>query len=252
MDGARLSLFAVPGLPEIRPGDDLAALVLDRLAGDDALASGDVIVFAQKAVSKAEGRVVELAAVTPSPPAQALADQSGKDPRIVELILAESRRIVRARVGVIIAEHRLGFIMANAGIDQSNSGGGDRAVLLPLDPDASAARLRNEIRRRSGRAVGVVISDSFGRPWRLGTCGVAIGAAGIAAMIDRRGSPDRDDRPLAATTVGHADEIAAAASLVMGQADEGRPVVVVRGLAPAGPEAKAAALVRAADEDLFR
>jgi len=252
MDEARLSLFAVPGLPEIRPGDDLAALVLDRLAGDGALEDGDILVFAQKVVSKAEGRIVELAAVAPSIPAQALAEQTGKDPRIVELILSESRRIVRARIGVIIAEHRLGPIMANAGIDQSNSGGDERAVLLPLDPDASAARLRDAIRQRCGRAVGVVISDSFGRPWRLGTCGVAIGAAGVAALVDRRGAPDREGRPLVATSIGHADEIAAAASLVMGQADEGRPVVVVRGLGGAGPETPAAALVRSAGEDLFR
>jgi coenzyme F420-0:L-glutamate ligase / coenzyme F420-1:gamma-L-glutamate ligase len=252
MDGSRLSLFAVPGLPEVRPGDDLAALVLDRLDGDDAPLDGDVVVFAHKVVSKAEGRIVELAGVAPSIPAQALADQTGKDPRIAELILAESRRIVRARVGVIIAEHRLGFIMANAGVDQSNSGGGDRAILLPLDPDASAARLRDAIHRRCGRTIGVVISDSFGRPWRLGTCGVAIGAAGVAALLDRRGDPDRDGRALAATTIGHADEIAAAASLVMGQAGEGRPVVVVRGLGAGGPEARAAMLVRAPAEDLFR
>jgi coenzyme F420-0:L-glutamate ligase/coenzyme F420-1:gamma-L-glutamate ligase len=248
----RLSLFAVPDLPAVQPDADLAALVAARLTGDDSLAEGDVVVFAHKVVSKAEGRVVDLATVRPSARALALAEETGKDARIVELILIESRRLVRVRPGLIIAEHRLGFTMANAGIDQSNSGGEDRAVLLPEDPDASAARLRERLVRLTGRQVAVIVNDSFGRPWRMGVCGVAIGAAGLAALIDRRGEPDRDGRPLKVTTIGHADEIAAAASLLMGQAGEGRPVVVVRGLPPTRPEMPAAALVRAESEDLFR
>jgi len=249
--GTRLSLFAVPGIPEIVPGDDLAAIILDRL-GAEGLADDDVVVLAHKIVSKAEGRVVELGTVAPSPRAIELAGETEKDARIVELILAESARIVRARKGLVIAEHRLGFVMANAGIDQSNSGGDDRAILLPADPDASAERLRAALAARTGRRLAVVINDSFGRPWRLGICGIAIGAAGIAALIDRRGAPDRDGRDLKVTTIGYADEVAAAASLVMGQADEGRPVVIVRGLPPQGPAVPAAALVRAAGEDLFR
>jgi coenzyme F420-0:L-glutamate ligase/coenzyme F420-1:gamma-L-glutamate ligase len=248
MTGASLSLLAVPDMPEIRAGDDLAGIVAERIV----LEEDDVVVVAHKVVSKAEGRVVDLAAVTPSARAMALAAETEKDPRIVELILAESTRIVRARKGLVIAEHRLGFIMANAGIDQSNSGGEDRAVLLPVDPDASAEGLRQALAERTGRRVAVVINDSFGRPWRLGVCGIAIGAAGLASLVDRRGEPDRDGRPLKVTTIGHADEIAAAASLLMGQGGEGRPVVVLRGLAPAGPSLSASALVRGATEDLFR
>lgn len=249
--GTRLSLFAVPGIPEIAPGDDLAAIIVGRL-GAEALADDDIVVLAHKIVSKAEGRIVALADVHPSARARELAAETDKDPRVVELILAESARIVRSRKGLVIAEHRLGFIMANAGIDQSNSGGEDRAILLPVDPDASAERLRRDLAVRTGRRLAVVVNDSFGRPWRLGVCGIAIGAAGLASLVDRRGMPDRDGRDLKVTTVGHADEIAAAASLVMGQGDEGRPVVIVRGLVPQGPALPAAALVRGAGEDLFR
>jgi coenzyme F420-0:L-glutamate ligase/coenzyme F420-1:gamma-L-glutamate ligase len=250
---SRLQLWAVPGLPRIRPGDDLVALVAGR-AGSE-LADGDVVVFAQKIVSKAEGRHVDLAAVVPSARALELAAQVNKDPRLVEVILGETRRIVRAAPDVLIVEHRLGLIMANAGVDQSNvevADAGDMALLLPVDPDASAERLRAGLRARTGRDVAVVVSDSFGRPWRNGTVGVAIGCAGLASVLDLRGEPDLNGRALRVTVVGHADEVAAAASLVMGQAAEARPVVVLRGLALDRAELPAAALIRPAGEDLFR
>ncbi|HEX4023097.1 MAG TPA: coenzyme F420-0:L-glutamate ligase [Steroidobacteraceae bacterium] len=261
---AELSLTAVRGFPLVRAGDDLAQLLLSRLeaasaapgaAAAPALRDDDVLVFAQKIVSKAEGRCVRLADVVPSQRARALAAQVAKDPRLVELVLSESRRIVRAARDVLIVEHRLGFVLANAGIDQSNVASaqeGESALLLPLDPDASAERLRARLAAHSGCRLGVIISDSFGRPWRVGTVGVAIGVAGWAAVTDLRGRADLFGRTLRVTVVGHADEIAAAASLLMGQAGEGQPVVRVRGLAlpPAGSDGKA--LLRPASEDLFR
>ncbi|MCC7099472.1 MAG: coenzyme F420-0:L-glutamate ligase [Rubrivivax sp.] len=255
MTAARIELLAVPGLPEVRAGDDLAALVAEhaRAAGID-LRTGDVVVFAQKVVSKAEGRIVELATVQPSARAHELAERVGKDARLIELILGESSAVVRAVSNVLIVRHRLGFVMANAGVDQSNVPGheaGERALLLPVDPDASAARLRTALVALSGADVAVLINDSFGRPWRRGAVGTAIGCAGIAALQDLRGRPDRHGRTLRVTEVGTADEIAAAASLLMGQADEGLPVVIVRGLARAHAPSTAAVLVRAADEDLF-
>lgn len=253
---ARLELIAVPGLPAVRPGDDLARLVAQGLhdAGMG-LRDGDVVVFAQKVVSKAEGRQVDLRTVRPSPRAEEVARQVGKDPRLVELILGESKRIVRQRKDVLIVEHRLGFVMANAGVDQSNvaaAGGDEFALLLPEDPDASAWRLREALSRQCGAAVAVVINDSFGRPWRRGTVGVAIGCAGLPALRDLRGQPDMFGRKLRVTEVGVADEIAAAASLLMGQADEARPVVIVHRLNLGGPSLPAQALVRPPEEDLFR
>ncbi len=250
-----LDLFALPGVPLVRPCEDLAALVLAGYArAGRAPAAGDVVVLAQKIVSKAEGRLVDLADVVPSAAARELAAVVQKDPRFVELVLGESRRVVRARPGVLIVEHRLGFIMANAGIDRSNveADGRELALLLPADPDASAARLRATLAARAGVDLGVVINDSFGRAWRRGTMGIAVGAAGLAALVDRRGEPDLFGRPLQVTMIGHADEIAAAASLVMGQGDEGRPVVVLRGLAPTAPHGAARDLVRPEHEDLFR
>jgi coenzyme F420-0:L-glutamate ligase/coenzyme F420-1:gamma-L-glutamate ligase len=178
-----------------------------------------------------------------------------KDPRLIELVLRESRRVVRCAKDVLIVEHRLGFIMANAGIDQSNvadPADGEFALLLPEDPDASAARLRERLRVLTGSGPGIVISDSFGRPWRVGTVGVAIGCAGVAATLDLRGRTDLFGRTLRVTVVGHADELAAAASLLMGQASEARPVVLVRGLAPQTPHQAAASLLRPATQDLFR
>jgi coenzyme F420-0:L-glutamate ligase / coenzyme F420-1:gamma-L-glutamate ligase len=252
----QLQLMAVPGLPLIQNGDDLVALTLRHAASAGiVLAAHDVVVYAQKVVSKAEGRTVSLATVRASPRALELADVVQKDPRLVELVLSESRRVVRAAKDVLIVEHRLGFIMANAGIDQSNvnvPGAEEQALLLPVDPDASAARLRAGIRAQVGLDLGIVISDSFGRPWRVGTVGVAIGAAGIAAVRDLRGRPDLLGRKLQVTVVGHADEIAAAASLLMGQSAEALPIVIVRGLGPQPADLPAAALLRPPGTDLFR
>jgi coenzyme F420-0:L-glutamate ligase/coenzyme F420-1:gamma-L-glutamate ligase len=251
-----VEILALPGLPMVKAGDDLAALIdagLER-AGIR-LRAGDVIAVAQKIVSKAEGRTVELASVTPSARAQSLAQEVQKDPRLVELILSESVRVVRSRPNVLIVEHRLGFVMANAGIDQSNvapQDGVERALLLPRDPDGSAEALRARLSARHGLPLGAIIIDSFGRPWRRGTVGVAIGAAGLPALLDLRGNPDLFGRVLQVTITGFADEIAAAASLVMGQGDEAQPVVVVRGLSWSAAASPAAELVRPPAEDLFR
>ncbi|HEY3848291.1 MAG TPA: coenzyme F420-0:L-glutamate ligase [Acetobacteraceae bacterium] len=248
----RLELLAVPGVPMVQPGDDLAALIADR-AGT--LHDGDVIVVAQKIVSKSEGRSVDLATVIPSPRAVALAAEVGKDPRLVEVILSESTRVVRSRPNLLIMQHRLGFVMANAGVDHSNvapSDGVDRALLLPVDPDGSAERLRAALAEKSGVRLAVIISDSFGRPWRRGTAGVAIGAAGLPALIDMRGQPDLFGRTLEVTIIGFADEIAAAAGLLQGQAAEAQPVVIVRGLSWTAPDAPVNELVRPPEEDLFR
>jgi coenzyme F420-0:L-glutamate ligase/coenzyme F420-1:gamma-L-glutamate ligase len=251
-----LELIALQGIPLVHAGDDLAALIAGRCGAAGIVPRHqDVFVVAQKIVSKAEGRLVALASVQPSAQALALAADVGKDPRIVELILAESVRIVRQRPGLLIAEHRLGFVMANAGIDRSNVGFDheqESALLLPIDPDASAERLCDALSQCFGCQLGVVISDSFGRPWRNGTVGVAIGVAGLPAVIDRRGAPDLFDRPLQVTTIGLADEVAAAASLLMGQAAEAQPAVLVRGLAWEQAASTSRALVRPAAEDLFR
>jgi len=252
----RVELLAVPGLPRVRAGDDLAALVAAHAqAAGIGLRDGDVVVVAQKVVSKAEGRAVDLAVVEPSARAREVAARVRKDARLVELILGESSAIVREAPDVLIVRHRLGFVMANAGVDQSNvadAGDGEWALLLPADADASAARLRAAFGARSGVDVAVVINDSFGLPWRRGAVGTAIGCAGMAALHDLRGRPDLHGRTLRVTEVGIADEVAAAASLLMGQSDEGLPVVVVRGLAFSQPATPAAALVRPASEDLFR
>jgi len=253
---AAVELLAVPGLPLIKPGDDLAAIISDGLVrGGLQPRANDVMVIAQKIVSKAEGRSVELATVKPSARAVALAKEIQKDPRLVELILSESVRVVRSRPNVLIVEHRLGFVMANAGIDQSNVGptdGVERALLLPVNPDGSAEALRARLSAQHGVALAVIITDSFGRAWRRGTAGVAIGAAGLPALLDLRGNPDLFGRTLQVSISGFADEIAAAASLVMGQGDEAQPVVLVRGLAWTAPANPAAELVRPASEDMFR
>ena len=251
-----VEMIAVPGIPRVVKDDDLAAMIADGVArGGIVPREGDVFVLTQKIVSKAEGRMVDLVTVKPSAEAIELAGKVEKDPRLVELILSESVRVVRARPNVLIVEHRLGFVMANAGIDQSNVASPDdppRAVLLPVDPDGSAARLRERLSEKFGVPVAVIISDSFGRAWRRGTCGVAIGAAGLPSLMDLRGSPDLFGRALQVSITGHADEIAAAASLVMGQGAEGQPVVIVRGLSWRGPDNPASELVRAAAEDMFR
>src|SRR5258708_5669879 len=223
-----LHLVALPDFPQVASGDDLATLTTEALArGGLELRAHDVLVFAQKVISKAEGRRIDLATVVPSTRALDLAHAVRKDPRLVELILRESRRVVRSAQDVLIVEHRLGLIMANAGIDQSNvadPASGEYALLLPEDPDASAARLRERLCALTGCAPGVVISDSFGRPCRVGTVGVAIGCPGFPATLDLRGSTDMFGRPLRVTVVGHADEGASAASIVMGQPSEARPV----------------------------
>jgi coenzyme F420-0:L-glutamate ligase/coenzyme F420-1:gamma-L-glutamate ligase len=252
----RVTLKALGGIGLVRPGDDLAALLIAALdRGSERIVDGDVLVLAQKIVSKAEGRYVDLGTVTPSPRATALAAETEKDPRLVELILEESRRVVRQRPGVLIVEHRLGYVMANAGIDRSNVDpgmGAEPVLLLPRDPDGSAAELRRRLGARYGASPAVIVADSFGRAWRRGTVGIALGAAGLPAMQDYRGRPDLYGRELRVTETGFADEIAAAASLLMGQADEGQPAVLVRGLAWSGGDAPAGALVRSAAEDLFR
>jgi coenzyme F420-0:L-glutamate ligase/coenzyme F420-1:gamma-L-glutamate ligase len=253
---SELRLIAVPEFPLVSPGDDLAQLTARALSRAQLqLRSGDVLVFAQKVVSKAEGRRIDLATVTPGPQALELARTVEKDPRLVELVLRESRRVVRSRKDVLIVEHRLGFVMANAGIDQSNVApeiSGEFALLLPEDPDASARHLREQLAVLTGYAPGVVINDSFGRPWRLGTVGVAIGCAGVPPVLDLRGRRDLFGRSLRVTVVAHADEVAAAASVVMGQAAEARPVVLVRGLPTTTASEPAACLIRPAQEDLFR
>ena len=249
----RLELLPLPGLPLIQPGDDLAALISSGLDGlGITLQSSDVLILAQKIVSKAEGRFVELASVEPSAEAQRLAAEVGKDPRLVQVILSESVRVVRKRPNLLIMQHRLGFIMANAGVDHSNVSTGDAVLLLPVDPDGSAERLRGEMGRLTGVSPAVIITDSFGRPWRRGTCGVAIGAAGFPALVDMRGQPDLFGRKLEVTFVGLADEVAAAASLLQGQADEACPVVLLRGLRWSAPDCPAAELLRSEQEDLFR
>jgi coenzyme F420-0:L-glutamate ligase/coenzyme F420-1:gamma-L-glutamate ligase len=252
----RIELIAVPDVPAIKAGDDLAGIVASHMArAGTPLAEGDVVVLAQKIVSKTENRRIDLKEVEVSPAAETLAREVGKDPRLVEVILSESRRVVRHRPNLLIVEHRLGFVMANAAVDQSNIGpqdGTEWALLLPVDPDASAERLRRELESRTGLALGVVINDSFGRAWRRGTVGVAVGCAGIPALLDKRGDPDLFGRTLRVTVVGLADEIAAAASLLMGQADEGRPIVVLRGLPFSGPSQPAVSLIRPPEEDMFR
>ncbi len=245
----KVELLAVPGLPLVKAGDDLASLLVQSMIGELAPRAGDVLVLAQKIVSKAEGRMIDLATVKPSPRAIALAGEVQKDPRLVELILSESVRVVRSRPNVLIVEHRLGLVMANAGIDQSNvapQDGTERALLLPRDPDASAASLSVRL------GLPVLIIDSFGRPWRKGTTGIAIGAAGLPSLIDMRGQKDMFGRVLQVTMPAFADELAAAASLVMGQAAEAQPAVLVRGLSWTAPNLPASELIRSSAEDLFR
>jgi coenzyme F420-0:L-glutamate ligase / coenzyme F420-1:gamma-L-glutamate ligase len=253
---SRLELIALPGIPMVQAGDDLAALCEAGLTRAGLTwRAGDVLVLAQKIVSKSEGRLVDLASVTPSAEARAIGVEIDKDPRLVELILSESVRVVRKRPNLLIVEHRLGFVLANAGVDQSNIGpqdGVERALLLPKDPDGSAAALRTRLAARGGPAPAVLIIDSFGRAWRRGISGVAIGAAGLPALLDLRGNPDLFGRTLQVSISGFADEIASAASLLMGQGAESQPVVLVRGLTWNAPDNPASELVRPAVEDLFR
>jgi coenzyme F420-0:L-glutamate ligase / coenzyme F420-1:gamma-L-glutamate ligase len=256
MRPGKLTLIPLCGIKLVEPGDDIGAIAVAAFSANELVPeTGDVLVVAQKIVSKAEGRYVDIATVEPSQKAIALAAEVDKDPRFVEVVLSESRRVVRHRPGLLIVEHRLGLVMANAGIDHSNvptEDGVERVLLLPEDPDGSAGVLRQHIAQVFGTPIAVIISDSFGRAWRKGTVGVALGAAGLPALIDLRGLPDLFGRELLVTETGFADEIAAAAGLLMGQADEAMPMVLVRGLAWSAPEAPAAAMIRPAEHDLFR
>lgn len=253
-----LTLTPLQSIPLIRPGDNLAEIVLHALERNDlALKDEDILVFAQKIVSKAEGRVVNLVKVRPSSRAIELGTMTDKDPRLVELILSESREVLRTRPGTIIVEHQLGFVCANAGIDHSNvAGAGDTTeewvLLLPEQPDRSAENLRKEIESKTGKRIGILIIDSHGRAWRNGTVGVAIGLSGVPGLEDLRGRPDLFDFTLRITQVGAGDELAAAASLVMGQAAEGTPVVHVRGFPYPLREGSLKELIRPKEQDLFR
>jgi len=251
---AAVTLSALNGVPMVAPGDDLSAMLLSAChANGLSLQDGDIVVLAQKIISKAEGRAVPLASVSPSDEAIDLAAQCHKDPRLVELILSESEKLMRVRPGVLIVRHRLGLVLANAGIDQSNiaQDGDGVALLLPLDPDGSAAALRRAVHDALSVDIAVVIIDSLGRAWRKGTCGAAIGVAGMSGLLDLRGEPDLHGRPLQTSELGLADEVAAAASLIMGQAGEGRPIVVARGIARGRNEGSAAELIREPAMDLF-
>ena len=239
-----ISIIPVEGLPEIQEGDDLAALIADRAE----LQEGDVLVVAQKVVSKAEGRVVRLADVEPSDEARRLA--AGEDPRRLEVILGESKRIVRTRPPLVIAETRHGFVCASAGVDASNAPEPETVVLLPDDPDASASRLRERLRELTGAEIVVIVSDSFGRPWRQGTTDVAIGVSGIRPLLDLKGERDAAGYELHATVIAVADELAAAAELVLGKTSR-IPAAVIRGAAFAG-EGSARDLLMPAERDLFR
>mgnify|MGYP001131294067 FL=1 len=253
-----LCLTALPGIPLVQAGADLGEIVLHALQRAGlTLQDGDVLVLAQKIVSKAEGRQINLATVQPTTRARELAVQIDKDARLVELVLQESREILRIRPGTIIVEHRLGFVCANAGIDHSNvAGEGNPAeewvLLLPADPDGSAQRLRHSLEQASGVRIGVMIIDSHGRAWRQGVVGVSIGLAGMPGLVDLRGTPDLFGYTLRITQIGAADELAAAASLVMGQAAEGTPVVHVRGFPYMLREGSLSELLRPRDQDLFR
>jgi len=253
-----LSLTPIPGIPFIRPGDSLADILLHTLkeSGQE-LQNGDILVLAQKIVSKSENRLVNLSKVSPSQTALELAARSEKDARLCELILRESREVLRVRPGTIIVEHQMGFVCANAGIDHSNVAGDedeneDWVLLLPEDPDRSATHIRREIEATSGKQVGVMIIDSHGRAWRLGVVGACIGLSGMPGLVDMRGQPDLFGFNLRITTIGVADELAAAASLVMGQAAEGIPAIHVRGFPYPLREGSVSELIRAREQDLFR
>ncbi len=253
-DLTSLIVIALPGIPLVQVGDNLPQLILESLSRAQlCLKHGDVLVVTSKIVSKAEGRQVKLSSVQPSAEAFQLAEETRKDPRIVELVLRESRLISRKAAGVLVTQHRLGFVSANAGIDQSNVDGSDETVLLlPVDPDYSAAVIRSVLWEHTGTRVGVIISDSHGRPFRIGNVGVAVGVAGLPALLDLRGKPDLFGRELKISIQGYADLVASAANLVTGEADEGRPVVLVRGLRFPSIDGRASDLNRPPEQDLYR
>ena len=245
-----LQLFPIPGMPEIQEGEDLAERIAEAAAKTGLwFEDGDIVVVAQKIVSKAEGAVASLASVSPSPEAQHLAVKLNRDARMLELVLQQSRRILRSE-RVLITETHHGFVCANAGIDHSNVPGEDSVTLLPRDPDGSAERLAAVLRARTGKRMAVIISDTFGRPWRLGLTNVAIGASGLPVLLDLRGTRDREGKPLSATVLAIADELAAAAGLLMGKS-EGTPAVLIRVYRYSSASEKAASIIRPASEDLF-
>ena len=254
-----LTLTAFTGIPLVHSGDDLVALILQSLQQTSIkLEDGDILVIAQKIVSKSEGRYVRLADVKPSEKAFQLAAETEKDPRLMELILSESREIVRYRSSVIVAENRQGVVLANAGIDHSNvekDGGEEQVLLLPLDPDASAANIRKQLQRKTNRNLAVIINDSLGRAWRNGTTGTALGVSGLPALLNLRGHPDLFGEPLQTSEEAIADELSAAASLLQGQAGEGRPVILIRGYDFSGiaiQNTGTIGLIRPKEKDLFR
>jgi coenzyme F420-0:L-glutamate ligase / coenzyme F420-1:gamma-L-glutamate ligase len=253
-----LTIRPIPNIPLIQPGDELAQILYQGLEAEEIKPEdGDILVIAQKIVSKAEGRLVNLNEVEPSPDAESLAVQTEKDPRFVELVLRESSEVLRTRPGTLIVEHKLGFVCANAGIDHSNVQGPygsqeDWVLLLPEDPDASAERIRQGLKDRSGANLGVLIIDSHGRAWRNGTVGVAIGLSQVPGIVDMRGQPDLFGYRLRITLIAAADELAAAASLMMGQAAECTPAVIVHGFPYALREAQLDELLRPKSLDLFR
>lgn len=251
-----MTLFPLLNFPLIQPGDDLAALIVTHLrAQGETLLTGDILVLAQKIVSKAEGRLVRLADVMPSAQARELADVVGKDARHVQVVLDDTNEVVRARRGLLVVEQRNGWVCANAGVDRSNIDPeqGETLAMLPLDADASAAALRTRLGELTGVTPAVIINDSHGRAWRIGTCGVAIGSAGLPPVWNQRGLHDLFGYELQSSEECIADELAAAASLLMGQSDEGRPVVVIRGYKlPDAPHAPAKMIQRPAQMDAFR
>ena len=256
--GGTLNLVALREFPLIQRGDDLAQIIKKSLGQNGiTLQDGDILVIAQKIISKAEGRQTALDSVQPREGAQELAQLTGKDPRLVELILQESSQVLRYRPGLIVVEHRLGFVCANAGIDRSNVSqeevsGGESVLLLPENPDLSAGKIRSLLEEAFGVRLGVLVIDSHGRAWRNGTVGISIGLSGLPGVVDLRGEPDLFDYQLKVTEIAAADELGAGASLLMGQADEGRPVVHVRGFPYALREASFTELPRDRERDLFR
>jgi coenzyme F420-0:L-glutamate ligase / coenzyme F420-1:gamma-L-glutamate ligase len=255
MAARSLSLSALQGIPLVKPGDDLGALLIAAIRQNEiGPRDRDILVVAQKVVSKSEGRFVDLKTVQPTARAVAIAKEVRKDPRLVEVILSESRDVIRMKPNVLIVEHKLGFVMANAGVDQSNVAGegADQVLLLPRDPDKAAADLKGRLDREFDVELAVIINDSFGRPWRLGVVGIALGVAGLPALADMIGVPDLFGRKLRVTTIAVADEVAAAASLLMGQSAEGQPAVLVRGFDWTSTARPASALLRPKDQDLFR
>jgi coenzyme F420-0:L-glutamate ligase/coenzyme F420-1:gamma-L-glutamate ligase len=252
----QINIIALKGVPLVHPGDDLVEIIINALTlSNQCLKNDDVLVIAQKIISKAEGRIIALGTVIPSERAKKLAVKLGKDPRQIELVLQESREIVRSKPGVVIVEQNLGLVMANAGIDRSNvvqQSDEEYVLLLPIDPDASSNRLRDKINKRLGVKVGIIINDSIGRAWRIGTTGHAIGVAGLPAVIDLRGEKDMFGKELLVSEQAVADELASAASLLQGQASEALPIVVIRGFKSNATNQTAKALIRERDMDMFR